>query len=471
MIKKITITLCAIIIAFSTIFVSQSIVKADGKGNMDVIGYPPMQMNYAAEYKTENGFTKEGITGKYIESVNAVYYSGTINTEKTSNLYMNFTEWINVMKNSVYTVYIYSTSENNEVKLYTNEAHIYNQGYFTNRFYKFTAGVDKIKFLIEFPPNHTQNIYDGYYTFMMWQGDWEINADIVNSLNYQIGYNEGKIVGYKEGYNKGNTDGYDKGIEEGLKANVNKNHIFNYLKDWECTIGYDNLTNKGKFNLTSDNKSIYASGYYELIKDNTETENKTYFIWLKAKQNSEKFTFGYKELIYKGLPENTSFVMTVIKKGTEYTYNGTLDSNGKIMGDDWDRIKYDTETYLKDIIIESRTTKDGIIKIYSFKNYPSFEITSNEDIIAKSAYENGYNTAKDFYYNNWYIGRYQQGYNDGTNNTGNYTFLSLMGSVVDAPIKAISSMLNFDILGFNMMQFFYAIMTVCIIVTIVKLLL
>lgn len=85
-------------------------------------------------------------------------------------------------------------------------------------------------------------------------------------------------------------------------------------------------------------------------------------------------------------------------------------------------------------------------------------------------YKNGYDKANTDLYNKWYIGRYQEGYNNGAESAGNYTFLSLVGAIVDAPIKAISNMLNFDLLGFNMMQFFYALITICIIITIIKLL-
>ena len=491
MTKRIAITLCAIIIGFSTIFISQSTAKADENTqenvNNSIIQYPQIQVTYNEVYKQQNGFTAYGINGKYIENINAIYLTGTVREDVTTDMVWTFTDFINVMIGSTYSVYIYSTCQANTIKLYSNEVSTNQTGYFVNRFYKFTPDTDKVQFMFHATPNHTENFYKGYYTLMLWQGDWELNSDIVNSLKYQIGFNEGKIKGYNEGYNKGSTDGYEKGIEKGIKENLANDYIFNNLKNWDCRVDYNNET-KGDFILTSNNNIVDCSGYFPYIKSIEYENTKKYkilFTW-NSKTNN-KFKYGFKDLIFQGLPINTKIDITcavppyeIPTGSTQYqkTFVCYIGDNGKLFTTDktYENLQYNEQTYITNInihcttytITNGQTSTEGTN--YDLKKYPNMSITGDKDLSNGAYYENGYNTAKDLYYNKWYIGRYQQGYNDGTRNAGNYTFLSLMGSVVDAPIKALSDMLNFDILGFNMKQFFYAIITVCIIVTIVKLL-
>lgn len=450
MTKKITITLCAIIIGLSTIFINNNIVKAEETTinesikfiqNCDVVYYNGSQFTGYVDYELKTNYIDFYGLEKYSE------YTGTwdalklitkdvettkykLNLEK---LYLtNYIEGLRVTIVEGTKSYYYIIKDNKFISL--DKEPVYNFDKFTSISF-YNNGSNMVRDMKHF------TIYDenGYY----------INI----------------------GYQKGLEEGYDKGIKEGLSTNASNNSVTNYLKDWKASVGYNNLTNKGNFNLTSNNKSIYVNGYYELIKNDTITNDKPYYIYLRADINSERFSFGYKDLIFKGLPENTEFSISINNNEKEDTYLPTLSEDGKLRGDGWENIRYDTETYITKIIIIARTVKNGTTTIYNLKDYPSFEITSNEGTAITSAYESGYNNAKNFYYNNWYIGRYQQGYNDGTSNAGNYTFLSLIGSVVDAPIKAISNMLNFDLLGFNMSQFFFALLTVCIIVTIVKLLL
>lgn len=61
----------------------------------------------------------------------------------------------------------------------------------------------------------------------------------------------------------------------------------------------------------------------------------------------------------------------------------------------------------------------------------------------------------------------QQGYNEGISNN-NTTFLSLFGALFDAPIQAVSGLLNFDVLGFNLWNFFTAVITVGIVIFAVR---
>lgn len=63
---------------------------------------------------------------------------------------------------------------------------------------------------------------------------------------------------------------------------------------------------------------------------------------------------------------------------------------------------------------------------------------------------------------------YNSGYNQGLVDSNNYTFLGLLGAVVDAPVQTFIGLLNFEILGFNFLSFLTAILTIGLIFFIVR---
>lgn len=72
---------------------------------------------------------------------------------------------------------------------------------------------------------------------------------------------------------------------------------------------------------------------------------------------------------------------------------------------------------------------------------------------------------------------YQNGYNNGyyagvaydSTHDYDYTFLGLIGSIVDAPLNAINDMLNFNFLGINMSAFLQGLLTISLIIAVVRL--
>ena len=83
------------------------------------------------------------------------------------------------------------------------------------------------------------------------------------------------------------------------------------------------------------------------------------------------------------------------------------------------------------------------------------------------AYENGYSAGRAY---GEAIG-YNKGYTDGAANANEYTFKGLISSVIDVPINAFRSLFNFDILGFNMANFFLSLLTLGAVLAIVRLIL
>lgn len=106
--------------------------------------------------------------------------------------------------------------------------------------------------------------------------------------------------------------------------------------------------------------------------------------------------------------------------------------------------------------------------------------SDNGDILGyNSGYQNGFNAGKGQGYNDGYKNGYSVGKSEGKvigrnealASGNNYTFLGLLGAVVDAPITAISGLLNFNLLGFNMLNFFYALCTCALVIAVVRLIL
>lgn len=139
-----------------------------------------------------------------------------------------------------------------------------------------------------------------------------------------------------------------------------------------------------------------------------------------------------------------------------------------------------------------------VAHFYVFGNYNAWYPTSTSRNYSHYSYEprryylTGNLTDNDFYstgYNNGYSVGEQQGYNDGMQqgydtgynagkNVGfdegvasanDYSFLGLLGSVVDAPLNMFVQTFDFNVLGFNMKDFFLSILTIALIFTIIRL--
>lgn len=96
-------------------------------------------------------------------------------------------------------------------------------------------------------------------------------------------------------------------------------------------------------------------------------------------------------------------------------------------------------------------------------------------------YDKGYNDAIDENKSDWE----QVGYNRGIQDANDYTFLGLIGATIDAPISAlfgyidtdsssptynqrIGGFFNFELLGVNLKDFFFAVLTFAVVIVIVR---
>ena len=91
------------------------------------------------------------------------------------------------------------------------------------------------------------------------------------------------------------------------------------------------------------------------------------------------------------------------------------------------------------------------------------ECLEDMSLLLNEQYQKGYDTA--------YALAKRIGFNQGVLSSNKNTFASLITSAVDVPIKAFTSLFNFEILGVNLANFFFALLTCCLVLAIVKLIL
>ena len=59
----------------------------------------------------------------------------------------------------------------------------------------------------------------------------------------------------------------------------------------------------------------------------------------------------------------------------------------------------------------------------------------------------------------------------GASEANQYTFFNLISAVIDAPVKAFTGLLNFDVLGFNILGFITGLLTLGLIIWVITILL
>lgn len=100
----------------------------------------------------------------------------------------------------------------------------------------------------------------------------------------------------------------------------------------------------------------------------------------------------------------------------------------------------------------------------------------NDNQYFNAGYDNGYDSglvagSNEGYSNGYDVGYnsgFSDGFNDGILNANDYTFLGLIGATIDAPINAFTSFFDFELLGVNLKDFFFAILTFALVIVIVR---
>ncbi len=212
-----------------------------------------------------------------------------------------------------------------------------------------------------------------------------------------------------------------------------------------------------------------ARAYYFDSSRTQQTINLSYnssqssFIYTLLENNSSTSTLKY-SLVFQ-CSENFNCDISSVELGNEN--NGT-DRYNFVRYTDSNNGTFTIKFYVRDVIEEI-----GLLtyRIY----YLSPDLTDNQ--IYDSGYQDGYNAGnfdgnsqgyQDGYNAGEAIG-YGTGYNAGLEQSGKYSFNSLIGAVIDAPVSAFTSLLNFELLGVNILGLITGLLSLAVIVLIIKL--
>lgn len=171
-----------------------------------------------------------------------------------------------------------------------------------------------------------------------------------------------------------------------------------------------------------------------------------------------------------------SYFMVVLKQGNNFSSTGEYGSSVVFRFTDNSQLSFNTaDDYFSFIDLSSYQSKRvrSVVWRVARGDIQFMGLTSNQSVIV--GYNSGYNVGlNDGYGNGYSVGLSEGktlGYNMGVSSANNYSFLGLFGAVVDAPITALSGLLNFDLLGFNMLNFFYALCTCALVIAVVRMIL
>lgn len=331
------------------------------------------------------------------------------------------------------------------------------------------------------------NTYFSYYTEPL--NDTNFYSSIGSYANYSKwleGYNAG-YTGTQTDITNARQEGYNQGYADGLNKNK-----YGPFSNMTITIGFNNLFDQGGDSLAtgwytefrSDDipNALYSIGFnadrfyndyvYPTILDEFEDYDTFDDVYLDFDYQGNDFSSTtYPLRFYLASLASESPVDVLYTDGTDVTYY--FISNTDEGGETYYTIPFDSNKSIDRLGITLRGGQDIIsslsISVYGQAYQDGYNAGSSV------GYNNGYTAGKDIGYEQGYNGGFQvgkqQGFNEGVASANEYSFLGLLTSVVDAPLKVFYDMFDFEILGYNMSSFFLALLSICIVIAVVKVIL
>lgn len=150
---------------------------------------------------------------------------------------------------------------------------------------------------------------------------------------------------------------------------------------------------------------------------------------------------------------------------TNYGYNSFSNGTGSVITS---LSYYGNQLYGTDITSLSQSNYVELVFPYTVNSSIFFRIMgSSYGSTLDKAYNNGVEDGKLLADKS----AYNKGYSDGVNASNKFTFFNLISSIIDVPINAILSLFNLEIFGFNLAPMLTAILSLCIVFTIIKMVL
>lgn len=176
----------------------------------------------------------------------------------------------------------------------------------------------------------------------------------------------------------------------------------------------------------------------------------------------------YNEFVLRGFGVSTSFLNAVTLHAT----------NGLQYSFDWVRDDlYSSYVLNRDDVVSNNILIDRIALSFG-GGVDGFDFSLYTNVEYDSGFSNGYNkgygegemngikVGKDLGFSDGKA----VGYKEGVAAANDYTFDGLLTAIIDVPVQAFTSLFNFEILGVNLASFFLALLSICIVLAVVKLL-
>lgn len=277
------------------------------------------------------------------------------------------------------------------------------------------------------------------------RGDYQSGYDDGYNAGYDEGYNagvtDGTQSGYDEGYEVGYDEGYNTGISDGL---ISANQIFNCST---FAVGWDDV-NQYAYVMPSEPSGGIVNKSFTEIPGGFCPLSKIAF---------DSYGGGY--LPIDLLPRTEGSSTNPMDSIYWLTFDSLLEVGQWLLDNPND--------FLVSWTITGEADPAAVV-FSDLSNLPNFMSGAGENYLI--GYDEGYNVGYDDGDGAGYNRGYGVGFNAGQADaaSGNYTFLALIGSVLDAPISAFKGLLDFELLGVNMSSFVLAIMSLCVIIVIIR---
>ena len=206
--------------------------------------------------------------------------------------------------------------------------------------------------------------------------------------------------------------------------------------------------------------SVYATKYYEYTPGNDSNTLVSANVTITF---ADPFVYASFPVGFVGSSASDVYGGKFIgTDGKQYACQRDVSSSGSAFK--IDEGKYPENLQVRSLVLgfgRASDTLQGVVMVQSGQYQNGYTNGYNDGFADNDSYSKGYVAGRDFGYNNGY----NAGLAEGSAENG---FAGLLFAVIDTPVKAFSSLLDFEILGVNMKSFVLSVLTLALFVVVVR---
>lgn len=302
-----------------------------------------------------------------------------------------------------------------------------------------------------------------YTDIMLNLGDVAYPYRPYNGTFYDKGYTAGESAGYTQGKEDGKEEGKEEGYTEGYNAASDDLNLgvlkgaelcanIEYANGETLWVSYETPT----FTYNGIDLAPFRDKYYYY---NNDTDNMI--------ERAEIYIIFAVPFVYEQFPitffgSSDSVVYGGHFKGTDgKQYACERDVTANYSPFKIDEGSYTSNLQVVELVVlfgRASDTLDGCFLCVSGQFRNGFAAGYNEGLV--DGFDPGFDAGKRYGYND--------GYAAGVADSNQSGFASLLFAVVDTPVKAFSSLLDFEILGVNLKNFVLSVLTLAFFISILR---